>query len=230
MKRWGWTWLGDQSLILTARWIWQAAMRDSPQRIAISLISGNMQFWWGFMETVTTRHYVMDAIICQIKTGLCNFALVSLLLKISPNKMAVIEDQVNTSGRSGEYGEQLKEIRSLWRFLQGRANPAILCLARLPLQPGLFRRRAPGTDTNVSNTEDGGSARSPPRSCSSQRKRRYTATPLALKFKREKREGVMRQPWRRSPLFLFICLLCEVLMKCLSALPLFTLNGGCLLM
>lgn len=112
--------------------------------------------------------------------------------------MALTEDQVNMSGRPGEYGEQLKEIRSLWRFLQGRANPAILCLAHVSLQSGFFRRRAPGTDTNVSNKENEGRARSPPRELQQTLKPWMHSDSFGFKFK-GKGEGAMRQPWRGSP-------------------------------
>lgn len=98
------------------------------------------------------------------------------------------------AGGSWEYGEQVKEIRSAWRFLQGRANPAELCLARLPLQSGLFRRSAPGTDTNVSNTVDGGGARSPPQSRSSQRKTADTRRLLLAYNFLSGEEGGARKP------------------------------------
>lgn len=120
--------------------------------------------------------------------------------------MALTEDQVNTSGRPGEYGEQLKEIRSLWRFLQGRANPAILCLACACLfSPGSLDEEPRGQTQMWVTKENGGGARSPPREL------QQTQTPtvvaqrlLWLQIQKGKGEGAMRQPWRGSPSLLHL--------------------------
>lgn len=94
-------------------------------------------------------------------------------------------------------------------------------MARLPLQAGLFRREAPGTDTHVSNTQARG-GQTP--------KLRLTEEPgthSGFQFEGKRTEAA---PARFCFFLLFICLLCEVLMKCLSTQTLFVLNGGCLLM
>ncbi|CAJ1056121.1 Hypothetical predicted protein, partial [Xyrichtys novacula] len=56
-------------------------------------------------------------------------------------------------------------------------------------QPGLFRRRAPGTDTNVSNTEDGGTLEVTTLELQRNEEPRMHSDSLGLKFKVRKRRS-----------------------------------------